>query len=234
MIALVDGDVLCYQAIWKMETLDEAKDKLKEILQSTVESTFSDDYLLALGSETNFRAAFYSEYKKTPSRVASKSTLPSWFKELKEWFATDENAVVAHGCEADDLIRIWATEARNNNIEFIVCSIDKDLQCIPGKHFKPGKNEVFDITEDEADKHYWKQILMGDSVDNIPGVPGIGEVKALKILQACNNKNNRKAAVIEAYKQYYGESWKEYLLSNGRLIHIFRHANDYFKVPKED
>ena len=230
MIALIDGDVLCYQAAWGAENLKEAEDRLSEILDAVIENTFSNDHLIAIGGLSNFRELFFDGYKKSPARLKNKKTRPEWFNGLKTWLENLDNTVVAYDFEANDLLRMWSIEAKMYDIDYIICTIDKDLDCIPGKHFKPGKDEFYSVTEDEADIHYWKQILMGDSVDNIPGLPGIGEVKAMRILKSCDNHNNRKAAVINEYKREYGDNWKEYLLSNGRLIHIWRHLNDHFRI----
>jgi hypothetical protein len=153
MIAFIDGDVSCHSSCWGAESLEEAIVKLDEIIEATYENVFADDYIIALGGPNNFREIFYSEYKKTPGRVKARENKPSWFNDLKTYLAKKPNTVVAHGFEADDLLRIWATEAKENNIEFIVCSIDKDLDCIPGNHFKPGKDVFYTITEEEADRH---------------------------------------------------------------------------------
>mgnify|MGYP000002759395 FL=1 len=233
MIALVDGDVLLYQAIWGTEDVEEAKIRLDEVLQAVVENTFCSDYLIAIGGLNNWREEFFTEYKRSASRLASKKNRAEHFEELKEWFCQHPNSVVAHGFEADDLIRIWALEAARDGDPYIVCTIDKDLDCIPGKHFKPGRDEYYEVDEESADTHYWRQILMGDAVDNIPGLSKVGPVKANKILEGCDNNNKRKAAVINAYKQHYGDQWKPYLLANGRLIHIWRHINDHFQIKEE-
>lgn len=231
MIALIDGDVTVYQASWGCDDIEEAKVKLDEILQSIVENTFASSYLIAVGGPNNWREKFYVDYKKSPSRLASKSKAKPFIGELKKHLGTLKNAVMTDGFEADDLIRIWATQAQEAGDPFIVCTIDKDLDCIPGLHFNFGPRErIYKVTEDSGDTHYWKQILMGDAVDNIPGLPGIGPVKADNILANCNDRKTRKEAVIEAYKQKYGDDWKPYLLANGRLIHIWRYIDDHFQV----
>jgi 5'-3' exonuclease len=233
MIALVDGDVLLYQAIWGTEDVEEAKLRLDEVLQAVIENTFCDDYLIAIGGPNNWREEFFSEYKKSPSRLASKKNRAEHFDALKDIFCNYPNAVVAHGFEADDLIRIWALQAIEAGDQYVVCTIDKDLDCIPGNHFKPGRDEHYKVSEDEADVHYWRQILTGDAVDNIPGLNKVGPVKANKILEGCDNNKKRKAAVINAYKEHYGDQWKPYLLANGRLIHIWRYINDHFQIKEE-
>ena len=64
MIALVDGDVLLYQAIWDTEDVEEAKIKLDEVLQEVIENTFCTDYLIAIGGPNNWREEFFKEYKR--------------------------------------------------------------------------------------------------------------------------------------------------------------------------
>lgn len=233
MIALIDGDVLVYAALWGTENLDESKQRLQEILEGVVENTFSDDYIIAVGGNSNFREEFFYLYKKSPSRLKAKEQKSTWLPELKQHLRDHAYAVTSHGCEADDLVRMWSIQAKEANIPCVIITIDKDLDCIPGLHFNPIKEIAYTVTEDEADEHYWKQILMGDSVDNIPGLPNIGEVKALRILQNCKDSKERQRAVIEAYKKVYNDNWKDYLLSNARLIHIWRKEHDYFKITED-
>jgi 5'-3' exonuclease len=231
MIAFIDGDVTLYQACWGNDTLEEAKKKLDEILQSIVETIFCDDYLIAVGGPNNWRETFYVDYKRSPSRLASKKNKAEYFDQLKAYLASKENSVLTDGFEADDLIRIWTTQAEEAGDPFVLCTIDKDLDCVPGYHFNFGRTEKFYIvTPDEGDAHYWKQILMGDNVDNIPGLPKVGPVTANKILADCDTTTKRKEAVIGAYKEKYGDKWKDYLLANGRLIHIWRHIDDHFMI----
>ncbi len=230
MILGIDGDVLVYMSMWKNETLEEAKTKLDEILLSVLENNFTEEYLIALGGDTNWREDFYVDYKKSSSRLASKKDKPEYHQQLKEWLRSHPNAVTAHGFEADDLLRMWYFQAQEAGDPYIVCSIDKDLDCIPGRHYNIRKEEHYSVAEDYADHHYWKQILMGDAVDNIPGLKGVGPVKADKILADCKDHKDLKLAVINAYKEHYGDDWKGYLIANGRLIHIWRHYGDHFKL----
>ena len=232
MIALIDGDVLLHQSVWEKTSLAECIEKLEELITYCQEQVFSDDYLIAVGGPNNFRELIYPLYKRSVSREKSRQNKSEFFDELKNYLSNRENVVISYGCEADDLLRIWANEARAADKEYIVCSIDKDLKCIVGKHYNLSKQTIEDITEDWADTFYWKQILMGDSVDNIPGIEGIGPKKADKLLEGKTTKEERKQAVIEAYKQAYGKQWHEYLTANGRLIHIWRYFNDHFKVQK--
>jgi len=232
MIAIIDGDVLVYMSIWGAETKEEAKQKFDELFTGILENLFTTDYVMALGGPDNFRVDLYSEYKANRSK--SKSTRPDWFLDLKSDIEEDyDGCIFTDNCEADDMVRVWATECQENNLECIVVSVDKDLDCIPGQHYNPRTSKVYTVEEDFADYFYWKQVLMGDSTDNIPGLPGIGPKKAEVMLAGCKGHDERRDVVCNAYHLRYGDTGYEYLLTNGRLIHIWRKINDHFKVKRE-
>ena len=91
-------------------------------------------------------------------------------------------AVMADGMEADDLVSIWAYEARELELPYCVVGIDKDLLQIPGNHYNFNKQEGQFVDDDTANLNLMLQCLTGDSTDNIPGIKGIGPKKADKIL----------------------------------------------------
>ena len=148
---------------------------------------------------------------------------------LRKLAVAEDYAIESVGREADDLLRIWAEQARAAGDPYIICSIDKDLKCIPGKHFLMHKKEIIEISELEALRHYYEQLLKGDPTDNIPGVPRVGQVKAEKILAPFNTEQEFQEQVVEQYLMAYGEDkWKDYLLSNAKMIHLQKHESDYF------
>jgi 5'-3' exonuclease len=228
-LAIIDGDVLLYMSIWNTESKKESQEKFDELFNNTMESVFATDYVMAFGGPNNFRVDLYPEYKANRSK--SKSTRPDWFLDLKSDIVENyEGASLSDNCEADDMVRIWALEADAANADRVVISVDKDLDCIAGFHYNPRKQLLYDVNPEVANKFYWQQILMGDSVDNIPGIPGIGPKKAEKILEGVTCYEE---AVCQAYDNHYGEEGYSYLLLNARLIHIWRKVNDHFKLSKE-
>jgi 5'-3' exonuclease len=234
MLLLIDGDVLIYRNIWKKESLEEAIESLESDISDICESLFVEDYQIALGnSSDNFRSILFSEYKKSKSRVKSRDSRSDLYDGLKRYFSNRHNVTNCNGFEADDILRIWKEEATLNNEEVIICSIDKDLNCIPGVHYDIRKKLVYSVSEKEADKFYWIQLLTGDTVDNIPGLPKVGPVKANKLLEGCDTHEECKLKVVEAYKEVYGKEWWNYLIVNGRLLHIWRSFNDHFSIPKD-
>jgi 5'-3' exonuclease len=231
MLNLIDGDPFLSAACWG-RTFEAAKKHIKTQIDWVVEDNFSTDYLIATGDpgKSNFRDLLHPGYKKSNSRDKSRKDRPEWYEKLRDYLLAQDNVVVSYGCEADDLIRMWARQAEDAGDPFIVSSIDKDLDCIPGMHYNPRSRETYEVTADYANAFYWQQILQGDGVDNIPGIPGIGPTKAKQMLLGATSHAARKKVVIKAYYEAFGEHWKPWLLANARLIHMWQSEHDYFNI----
>lgn len=258
-IALIDGDVLCYQACrarWEKkvkiedgvsyvrlddegkrmtlewtkeedrEYLEESWENLKKDLQTLLDSVYCTEYLMAVKGPGNFRNLLYPEYKL--NRHADPNKQNVFVPVLRRLAAAEDYAIESAGREADDLLRIWAEQARAAGDEYIICSIDKDLKCIPGIHWNMKKNELFTVTEDQATRFYYEQLLKGDPTDNIPGVPRVGEVKASKLLAPFEKEEEFQEIVVDQYINAYGDDWYSYLNSNGKMIYLQKHPDDYF------
>jgi 5'-3' exonuclease len=231
-MAIIDGDVLVYMAIWKSETLEEGKKKFQELVDDVLNSLFTTDYVMAIGGPYNFRLDLYDGYKG--NRKKAKDNRPEWFNDLKSWASKLEGSVESDNCEADDLIRVWALECDAAGINRAVVSVDKDLHCIPGTHYNPRTKKIYQICEEYGERFYWQQVLQGDSVDAIPGLPKVGPVKAKKLLADAVTHNEMRDVVCRAYHNAYGDEGYSYMIANGRLVHIWRHIDDHFKIRKED
>jgi 5'-3' exonuclease len=230
-MAIIDGDVLVYMAIWKSETLTQAKEKFQELLDDVLNSLFTTDYVMAIGGPDNFRLDLFPDYKG--NRKKAKDTRPEWFGDLKSWASKLEGSVESDNCEADDLVRVWALECNAASINCAVVSVDKDLHCIVGTHYNPRTKKIYQIDEEYAGRFYWQQVLTGDSVDNIPGLWKVGPVKAKKLLADAVTHKEMRDVVCRAYNDAYGDEGYAYMIANGRLIHIWRKINDHFKIKKE-
>lgn len=220
-------------------TEEEDREYLKECwknvqlqLKDILESTFCTEYLIAVKGEGNYRLDLYPKYKF--NRHKDPKLMNKFVPNLRKLLAMEDDFTVeAHDMEADDLICMWAQQCRDRNIPHIVCSIDKDLRCIPGKHFimsHHGKPSRFlDVTEEEALRFYYKQLIVGDATDFIPGVPLIGPKKADKALESCTTEEEMQIVVVEKYLYYYGpDEWYNYFISNAKMIHLKRTPTDYF------
>jgi 5'-3' exonuclease len=255
-VAIVDGDVLCYQAFVSRvppgtvlgfdENMEEIVQRdytpqenadflkqgwknLKSQLVEIVESAYCSEYLMAVKSDTNYRDDIFSEYKKgRPNHRPS--DLSKFVPTLRKLMVKEDMAVEAVGREADDLMRIWARESTEHGIDFVICSIDKDLRCIPGKHYHMKEKALYSVSPEEGLRLYYEQLLKGDPVDNIPGLPGVGPKKAEKALADCKTVEDFQETVIGEYIAVYGDDWANYLLCNGKLIHLQKHLYDYFDL----
>lgn len=206
--------------------LEQSWDNFQKLLRELLDECYTTDFLMAVKGPDNFRNVLYDEYKL--NRHADPSTMNKFVPILRKLAVKEELAVESIGREADDLIRMWATQAAAAGDPFVIASIDKDLRCIPGSHYDMKAKELYNVSELEAMQLYYGQLLMGDSTDKIPGVPGLGKVKSKAILKGCVSHDDFQDKVVEQYMLAHGDQWREYLLINGKLIHLQRHEDDYF------
>lgn len=196
-------------------------------LKSIQEQMFSNIFLMAVKGKTNYRDDLYSEYKANRKKKANPNHTISSIRELA---VIEGLAIHAEHREADDLLKIWANECDAIGVNYIVCTNDKDLNTIPKKHFNVKTNEFTNISEEYSIRFYYEQLLMGDPVDNIPGLPRIGPETAPKLVAHCKTIDEFQETVVELYMEKFGDEWENYLLSNGKMLHIQNHWNDYFTL----
>jgi len=223
MKALIDGDILVYRVGFASENEVEsiAVARCSEFLEDLLLFNGFDSYQGYLTGKKNFRneIAITAPYKG--NRKAAK---PKHYELLREYMQKAWDFVMIEDQEADDAIGIASYEMQVG--EYCICSIDKDLDMLRGDHFNFVKHEHYFVTEEEGIKNFYKQMLMGDRVDNIIGIKGIGAVKAERLLKECNNEKEMYLAVLEAY-----EGNEERVLENGRLLWIRRESNQLWIPP---
>jgi 5'-3' exonuclease len=206
--------------------LQESWKALKKDLQELQDKFFTNDYLMAVKGPNNFRNIMYCDYKI--SRNKDPQIANKFVPTLRKLCVRDGLAIESEGREADDLLRIWAEECRRAGTDYIVCTIDKDLKMIPGSFYNMKQKELIEISEEEAMRHYYEQLLKGDPVDDIPGLRGVGNVKAKKLLADCKEESEFQEIVVGMYIRHYGDNWYDMLLSNGKMIYLQKHSEDYF------
>ncbi len=215
MKALIDGDIVCFRCATSMGEETEIgilHFRITEMMDQILAKTGANSFMAFLSGEGNFRRKIYPEYKA--NRPQEK---PKWWKEAREFLITEFNAYIVDGQEADDALGI------NQKEHTIICSIDKDLLQIPGKHFNFVKEEFYDIDYYEGLKHFYKQCLTGDRADNIKGVAGIGDKRADKLLAECFTEQE----LFNVVRETYGND--EEFLMNARCLWIRRKEGDDFK-----
>lgn len=153
----------------KIIDTDVAIAAMDEFIYHLLEVTNCVDYYCTMTHQDNFRYVVLPTYKH--NRKGKER--PELIQILKDYTLANHPHKYKPWCEADDLLGIMATKWPG---KFVIATIDKDLNQIPGYHyrFNQPKKGVFEISEEEAQYFFWRQILTGDSVDGYPGCPGCG------------------------------------------------------------
>jgi len=229
-VAIIDADSILYQIAHYQPSPALCRkafdDKLAEIMTNT--SALSGAVFIK--GKDNFRYAVAADYKgnrKDTLEPEVKDRLERLYKYAAEFCIESDNA------EADDYCGVAFKLAQQENKSAIVCHIDKDLDALSGWHYNFRKQEFYHV--DEA-KGYWflmKQILMGDSTDNIQGIKGLGPKTAEKILADIPNTHMLQT-VIDTYKAKTGNSWQNEFAKAANLIYIRESGDDFRQLTYEE
>ena len=231
-VALIDGDILCYRI--GFSTMDEseaiAKIRMDNYIEEILFNSNCSDYQVFLSGNTNFRKDIFPGYKGH-----RKAPRPKHYHALRGHLLNVEWASLSDGQEADDDMGIAQyTDYINMGVEddygTMICTIDKDLDMIPGLHFNFVKNSHYEINEDDAIRNFYKQLLTGDKTDNIPGIYGLGDKKAMDIINSCPDEEVIKEKVFKSYLEYFPHCTEEGVLNHiniiGRLLWIRRKEDE--------
>ncbi|MFK5583551.1 DNA polymerase I [Serinicoccus sp. LYQ131] len=143
-------------------------------------------------SRQTFRTQEYAEYK------AGRATTPDEFRGqvdlVKEVLdALRITHVEVDGFEADDVLATLTSRAREEGMEVLICSGDRDaLQLVDARttvlYPRKGVSDLARMTPEAVQEKYGVPperysdlaALVGESSDNLPGVPGVGPKTAAK------------------------------------------------------
>ena len=225
MIALIDSDILCYRIGFATneETENTAIETMAVFLEDLVlfDLLDTEGYELFLTGKTNFRndIAVTAPYKGNRTGKEKPKHLPL----LREYLVKSWAASVSVDQEADDDIAIRATELGD---DALIVSLDKDFLQVPTWHYNFVKKEKKYVTAQEGLHFFYKQILMGDSADNIKGLHRVGPVKAEKMLEGLQTE-------VEMYRCCVEAMGAERVLENARLLWLRRTYDEMWQPPKE-
>lgn len=250
MTPLIDGDILRYEAGSIAEYgLDEVPNFIvaEEFLNRRIDEICAavgatQPPVIYLTGKGNFREdiAKAKVYKGNRKDVKK----PYHFRNLTVYLKAVYGAIVVDGMEADDALCIHQTlhlEQRDT----VICTRDKDLRQCPGWHYgwESGKQPEFRLRWVEGigdielsankksvkgwgDKFFYAQLLIGDTVDNIPGCPKVGPVKAYKLLSDAQTIEEMYRIVLDEYSNIYAENASEELREQAYLLWMVRELNE--------
>lgn len=198
---LLDGDILLFQSsvvvekeaqwdddVWTlMSDPADAIIVLEEMIGTFEEDTgiASQDFVFALTDKRNFR------YEVTPTYKSHRkgARKPLCYPSVKQYLIDNYRTEVLPGCEGDDVLGLLQDEAT------AIWSRDKDLKQIPGLHWVDDDWEL--VTDEQAERFFLFQCLVGDTADGYGGCPGIGPVRANAVL----DNDCSWDAVVRAYEK---------------------------------
>lgn len=102
---------------------------------------------------------------------------------------------------------------------------------IPGRHYswpimrkgKMVRDHMFhDVSELEGIRHFYSQMLIGDTADNIIGIDKIGKVKGPKIIAPFTEEKDMYDIVLGYYLQQDGHGGFDRFTMNADCLWIWR------------
>ena len=182
-------------------------------------------------SRQTFRSEQYAEYKA--NRATTREEFRGQVDLVKEVLAALRIVVVEkEGYEADDVIATLTRQGREQGMEVVISSGDRDaFQLVSDRttllYPVRGVSELIRMTPAKVEEKYGVPprlypdlaALVGESSDNLPGVPGVGPKTAAKWITTYGDLDGI-VAEVEAIKGRAGENLREHLdgvLRNRRL-----------------
>lgn len=203
-VLLIDGDIVAYEMSASNQrdyVLPEADQRvtsvdpelairgMREKIDGWVREAKADHAIVCLSDDfSNFRKKVYPPYKGN-----RKGERPTILYDMKDALADHYEIARWSNVEADDVMGCLSTEPQNEERRCIV-SADKDMATIPGWLWNPAKMQKPQlISEEAADRFFFKQVLIGDTTDGYPGCPGVGPVAAEEILDGSYMERTERA-----------------------------------------
>jgi hypothetical protein len=231
MRALIDSDRIpyCFGNMTNEEGFPLEWEILQKLIDENINSQIrdckADSWQLYITSDdkSNFR---FDVATIKPYKGNRKSEKYFWYEQIRRYLVHEWKAEIVFGMEADDALGIeqytkeWAQLEPGNTI---ISSVDKDLDCIPGWHWNELREQKYFISEIDADRNFFSQLLTGDDVDNIPGLYGVGKSSSLlSNLKRISTFSHLYLAVKEQYEKRFGSYWKLFMYENAQLLYILR------------
>jgi len=301
MLALIDGDIIKYQAgfasdqttylldgnefdykkdavafaklnryaedeiekVVVAEPVEYCLSSVKKMIKSIMEAVDANECRIFLTGKDNFReeVAITAPYKGNRDDAHK----PIHYNAIQEYLIKYWNAEVVEGQEADDALGIAQYKAMQEQLAAtedidsmesttVICTIDKDLDQIIGWHYNWKNSTTYWIGWEEAENFFYRQLLTGDTVDNILGCgkreeavyktgkkkgqtymkrKGIGPKQAEKLLPMHKNEEEMYKEVRRQYKIVFEDDAERALRENADLLWILREKDTRWIPPNE-
>lgn len=230
------------------EPIENACYLVKSQIQRIMAITGAETFRVFLTSEdkSNYR---FDLAKTKPYKGNRTQKKPIHYRELREYLEEQYQAEVIKQEEADDAMGIAQYRTVQGASEYapegwcdtIICTIDKDLDMIPGHHCNFVEETTYYINDPgylqlKSNKRkiigggllwFYAQCLLGDNCDNIPGLKGYGPVKVYNLLNSLTTEEGMLDLVLREYEKVLNkEEAVERLLEVADLLWIRRKPNE--------
>lgn len=204
MICDVDSMVFATAFAMKDSPIQEAINSLENYITGVANACSAESVLICMTEGKSWR----KDYGKTREYKGNRKfrEIPEHLNPLRNHLKEHWNPYFEERWEADDLIFVARTEYNKKypDSKIFLATNDKDCLQYPGNFVDFKKSIFFTVTEEQALKSLWTQMITGDTADNIPGIEGIGPVGAEKILSQVT-PNQYPETVLRAYIAKYKE-----------------------------
>jgi DNA polymerase I len=227
---LIDGNSLAYRAFFALpESIGTSDGRptnaiygLASMLVKIIDEHHPAGVVVAWDAGMSGREVTYDLYKaqRKPRPDLLREQWPHLMPLVEAFGYTN---VKVEGYEADDVIASLARQAREEGIEVMVVTGDRDAYQLVGEGVRVmstsrGITETKIYDRDAVEERYGVAPelitdlmgLRGDTSDNIPGVPGIGEKTATQLLQQFGSLEG----VLGSVEEISGAKRKQNLLEH--------------------
>lgn len=208
-IALLDADYVKYSVTSRIKKeMDEGTAHIYEDIVVTLTKEWlyrwneliEDPIIFCFSGKSQdtfrYKVGFEKEYKgnrKSREELYEGENVDRY--KIVKYIMDNNPSLLFHDLEADDIV-----SALQDDDNTYIISQDKDLKQVPGMHYHWGDGDLIKRTPESCVLFLARQLLMGDSGDNIPGIYRLGEKKAYKIIDPYIE--NPKYALYKAFEYY--------------------------------
>jgi len=237
----------------------ESESHARQAARTTIESALRElkrkyktndlEVQFFLTGKGNFReeVATIAKYKGNRDGVPK----PVHYQAIRDYFVDHWGAYIIEGIEADDevSIRAWEEYRKPGDVHYIIATIDKDLDQIPGWHYDYKKHVFYRVDELDGEMFFYAQCIAGDATDNIKGCYRVGITKANALVdawfdEAIENQQDWRFYVWDLVVQSYAENMEKYpekypdgmtaeeaATENARLVYMMQERDELWTPP---
>jgi 5'-3' exonuclease len=229
-LLIIDADSIIYQIAYTQPSVALGKREFDQYIDKIIFANEPENTIIFIKGDKNFRIDYEPTYKgnrKDNIEPEVKERIVELYEHAKNYCAEADNA------EADDYVCFTANNAIRDGVTFVVSHIDKDLNCIPGKHHNFRTGLFTDIPYATAYRFQMEQLLQGDATDNIKGIKGVGPKTATKLLIEAKDEDLWEE-VCRVWELKVGREWKEQFVICANLIYMRESPDDLRPLSFEE